>query len=232
MAKHPTARRVHRTATDEDAFVAGVLESGVWAKQHSRLLTFAIVAVVVAFGAFLYIRNYRSALRDRATAELTAARQTVLQGNRQLSIRELRAFVATYGNTPSGDEARLMLAQLYVEEGQIANAVNTIKPAADDPGGPNGASAALLLGAVHEAGKQTRQAEETYLKIADEARFGFEKRDALERAALLRLQAGNAAGAAELYERAMNTLPEDNPERTVYQMRMAEVRAGGARAGS
>jgi hypothetical protein len=56
--------------------------------------------------------------------------------------------------------------------------------------------------------------------------------DALERAAALRLQQGNATGAAELYERAMKTLPEDSPERSVYQMRIAEVQASGARAGT
>ena len=109
--------------------------------------------------------------------------------------------------------------------GIAKSAVNAIKPVADDPGGPRGASAALLLGAVYESGKKLKEAEATYLEVAEEARFGFEKRDALERAAALRLQRGDSAGAIELYDRALKTLPEDNPERSVYLMRIAEVRA-------
>ena len=223
MAKHPTARRVHRTENADDAFVAGVLESSVWARNHSRIITVAGVALIVALGVVLYLRNYRSTLNNRATVELTAVRQTVLQGNRQLSIRDLNSYVSKYGKTPSGDEARLMLAQLYAEDGQTANAVKAIKPSADDPGGPDGASAALLLGSIYEAGNQASEAEKVYLKVADDARFGFEKREALERAAGLRIQRNDAAGAAQLYDRAMKTLPEDSPERNVYQMRIAEV---------
>src|SRR5262245_17439581 len=110
MTKHPTARRVHRADHDDDAFVAGVLESGVWARSHRRILTIASVAVVVAAILFLYMRNYRATLNNRATVELSSVRQTVLQGNRQLAIRDLKAFVGKYGKTPSADEARLLLA--------------------------------------------------------------------------------------------------------------------------
>jgi predicted negative regulator of RcsB-dependent stress response len=225
MAKHPTARRVHRTDNADDAFVAGVLESSVWARNHQRIITIGGVALVLLLAVFLYLRNYRSNLSNQATVQLTAVRQTVLQGNRQLAIRDLNTYVSKYGKTSSGDEARLMLAQLYAEEKQTANAVKAIKPIANEPGGSNGASAALLLGAIYEAGKQPGEAEKVYLQIADDARFGFEKREALERAAGLRLQRGNTAGAAELYDRALKTLPEDSPERTVYQMRIAEVTA-------
>jgi Tfp pilus assembly protein PilF len=90
----------------------------------------------------------------------------------------------------------------------------------------------LLLGAAYEAGKQPDKAEQTYLQVADKARFGFEKREGLERAAGIRIQKGNPAGAAELYDRALKTLPEDSPERTVYLMRIAEINAAGARTGT
>jgi predicted negative regulator of RcsB-dependent stress response len=226
MTKHPTARRVHRQDHDDDAFVASVLESSAWAKHNSRILTIAIALVVVAGVVFLYLRNYRSTLNNRATVELSAVRQTALQGNRQLAIRDLKSFVDKYGKTASGDEARLLLAQMYAEEGQTSNAVNTIKPVAGNAGGSEGAAPALLLGAIYESAKQPAEAERTYLKIADEARFGFEKREALERAASIRADRGDTAGAAQLYERAMKTLPEDSPERSVYQMRIAEVTSG------
>jgi predicted negative regulator of RcsB-dependent stress response len=231
MAKHPAARRVHRAESDEDVFVTGVLESSAWLKTHGRYVLFGGTALVVATAALVYWLNYRSDLQERAAAELTPVRQTVVEGNRQLAMRDLKSFVGKYGSTPSADEARLLLAQIYVEEGRATDAIKMLEPVAD-PSDAGGASGALLLGAAYEAAKQLERAEQAYLEVADAARFGFEKREGLERAAILRLQKGNAPGAAELYDRALKTLPEDSPERSVYQMRIAEIRAAGAPTGS
>jgi predicted negative regulator of RcsB-dependent stress response len=225
---HPTSRRVHRQHHDEDAFVAAALEGSVWAKTHSRIMLGIGVALIVAVAAFLYIRNFQAAKVQNASVELTTVRQTVLQGNRQLAERDLQTFVRKFGSTPAGEEARLMLAQVYLEEKKPAQAIEAVRELAGNPAKAGGASAALMLGAAYEANKQTDKAEQTYLNVADKARFGFEKREALERAASLRLAKNNTAGAAELYDRAMKTLPEDSPERVVYQMRMAEVQAAGA----
>lgn len=224
---HPSARRVHREGHDEDVFVTGVLESGVWAKNHGRNLLIAGIATLVLVAGILYYRNWRASLNDRAAAELTTVRQTMLQGNRELAVRDLKQFVTKYGSASSVDEARLMLAQAYLESGQPLPAIEAVKPIAGDPAKASGATAALIMGAAYEAGKQLDKAEHAYLEVADKARFGFEKRDALDRAASLRLQKGNGVGAAELYERAMKTLPEDDTEeRAIYQMRMAEATAG------
>lgn len=229
MAKHPTSRRVHREHHDDDAFVAAAVEGSVWARENSRILTIAAIVAVVAIGGFLYMRNFQQQKAAQAATELSAVRQTVMDGNRQLAMKDLRNFVTKYGNTPSADEARLLLAQVYMEEGKPGEAVNVVKKMAGDPGEAGGATAALLLGAAYEGSKQVDQAERTYLDVADEARFGFEKREALERAAAIRLSKGNVPGAAELYERAMNTLPEDSPDRATYQMRIAEARAAAGR---
>jgi predicted negative regulator of RcsB-dependent stress response len=232
MPKHPTSRRVHRERHDEDKFVVATLESTAWAKTHSQTLTIAGIVLALAIGGFLYLRNFEEQKENRATIELTTVRQTVLQGNRPLAERDLQAFVKKFGGTSSADEARLMLAQIQMEEGKPVEAIRTVEDMAGNPGKAGGASAALILGAAYEANKKTDKAEETYLRVADKARFGFEKREALERAAAIRVAKGNTAGAAELYERAMNTYPEDAAERSIYQMRMAEVRAAGARTGS
>jgi predicted negative regulator of RcsB-dependent stress response len=232
MTKHPTSRRVHREHHDEDKFVSAALESSAWAKTHGRTLTIAGVVAALAVGGFLYLRNFQQDKNDRAIIELTTVRQTVLQGNRQLAERDLQAYLQKYSGTSAADEARLMLAQIQLEEKKPGEAIKTVEKMAGSPDEPGGASAALLLGAAHELNKQPEKAEQTYLRIADKARFGFEKREALERAASIRMTKGNPAGAAELYERAMNTYPEDAPDRRIYEMRMAEVQAAGPKAGS
>jgi predicted negative regulator of RcsB-dependent stress response len=226
--KHPGAARVKRQRHDEDVFVESVLESSVWAKTHGRTLAYVGVAVFLLLVAGIYYRNFQQNARERSTVELNQVRQTVLSGNKQLAQTDLRQFVAKYGNTPAGAEARTMLAQLYLSTNQPQQAIDVIKPIADDV--DESAAAAFLMAGAYEALKQPERAEEAYLRIADKARFGFEKREALERAAGLRMAKGNAAGAIELYDRALKSLPEDSPDRSVYEMRIAEARgaSGGA----
>ncbi len=222
--KHPGASRVRRARHDEDVFVESVLEGSVWAKQHGRILLFAGIAAFLLLAGGIYYRNYRSQLNDRANAELNAVRGTVMSGNKQLAATDLKNYIARYGKTRAGAEARTMLAQLHLSMNQPAQAVQAIQPIADSPDespAPN-----FLLAAAYEAQNQPEKAEQEYLKIADKASFGFEKREALERAAVLRAQRGNTAGAIELYNRAIELLPEDSPDRPIYEMRIAELRGG------
>ncbi len=226
--KHPGAGRVHRQRHDEDVFVESVLEGSVWAREHGRRVLIIGAVAVVLLVAFILYRNYRADLQENAASELNRVRQTVLSGNRQLAVSDLNKFIGLYGKTESGVEARTMLAQMYLAMNQPQQAVTAIQPIADDVG--DSPAAAFLLAAAYEALKQPDRAEETYLKIADDAQFGFEQREALERAAGLRLQQGNPAGAIELYDRILKSLPDDSPDRPIYEMRIAEIRVAGSAA--
>lgn len=220
--KHPGAGRVRRERHEEDVFVESVLEGGVWAKTHGRTLLYAGIAAFIVIAVAIYYRNFKETSKVRAEEELGAVRSTVVSGNKQLAVTDLQKFIAKYGSTPAAEEARTMLAQTYLSLNQPQQAVDAIQPIADDI--KEGAAPAFLLAGAYEALKQPDKAEQTYLSIAGKARFGFEKREALERAAGIRLEKGNAAGAIELYNQALETLDEDSPERSVYEMRIAEIR--------
>jgi predicted negative regulator of RcsB-dependent stress response len=224
--KHPGAGRVYRQRHDEDVFVESVLEGSVWARQHGRILLIGGIVLFVLLAGGIYYRNYRAQLHEQATAQLNQVRQTVLSGNKQLAVTDLKNYIARFGNTAAGAEARTMLAQLYLSQNQPQEAVTAIEPIADEV--DKSPAATFLLASAYEALKQSDKAEQAYLRIAEDARFGFEKREALERAAGLRLAAGNTAGAIELYNRAMETLPEDSPDRAVYEMRIAEIRGAAS----
>jgi predicted negative regulator of RcsB-dependent stress response len=224
--KHPGASRVRREHHDEDVFVESVLEGSVWAKQHGRTLLIGGIVVFLLLVGGIYYRNYRAQLNDKATAQLNQVRQTVMSGNKQLAVTDLKNFVSRFGNTAAGGEARTMLAQMYLSLNQPQQAVAAIEPIADDI--DESPAAAFLLAGAYEAQKQPDKAEQQYLKIAEGARFGFEKREALERAAGIRLSKGNTAGAIELYNRALESLPDDSPDRSVYEMRISELRGGVA----
>ena len=222
--RHPTARRIHRDQTaPDDVFVARVIELSAWIKQHRRALTVAVVAIVLALATGVYYRNSRAAIASRATAELTGLRQVVASGNRAVAIQDLQTFIGRFGSTGAAAEARLLLGQLYLEDGNPEQAIQTLQSVANDLGHPLGASAAFLVGAAHEAANRSGDAERVYLRIADGAEYPFQRLDALDAAARIRLDRGDFAGAATLYDRLLGMLPEDAPERTIYEMRRAEA---------
>lgn len=228
MTRHPTARRVHRQEAPDDVFVAGVLETSAWARKHGRtLLIGGIVAAVVIIGLIYFLMSRRSQ-HAQAAAQLTQVRAVALSGNTQLSIRELEQFLDRFGGTPSAPEARLMLARAYLEGGQIQLAQQTVQPIAGDLDSGMGVNAAFLLASTYEAAQEGHRAEELYLSIAEDAPFLFQQQDALDNAARIRLQRGEAAQAAELYERLLEMTPLASPERPVFELRLGEARVRAA----
>src|SRR5690606_6387738 len=222
--RHPTARRIHRGQTaPDDVFVANVLELSAWIKQHRRALTVAVIAILLALVVGVYYRNTRVAIANRATAELAALRQTVASGNRAVAIQELQTFINRYGSTAASAEARILLGQLYLEEGNPEQAIQTLNRMARDLDHPLGPTAAFLVGAAHEAANRSGEAERVYLRIADGAAFQYQRLDALDAAARIRQDRGDFAGAVALYDRILGMLPADAPERAFYEMRRAEA---------
>src|SRR5688572_29747918 len=138
MTKHPAARRVHRSPHDEDKFVAGVLESSVWARQHGTILSIAGAVALIAILGFLYMRNWRGAVQEKAAAELSQVRATAQSGNLQLARQDLEKFVRQYGKTPAGDEAKLLLGQILLQVNDPKRAASILQPLADDVDSPLG----------------------------------------------------------------------------------------------
>lgn len=232
MTRHPTARRVHRETQPDDAFVAGVLETTAWARQHRRPLIIVGIAVAVVLTGLVLFMNQRSATRERAAAELTQVRAVALSGNNPLAIRELEAYLERYGGTPSAEEARLLLGRTYLAEGQTQQAVDAVAATARNVGTVTGVNAAFLQANAYEAAGQPEQAEQAYLRVADGARFLYQKQEALDQAARLRLERGDAAGAVSLYERVLDITPEEDGVRAVYELRLGEARAAAGNRSS
>ncbi|HEX7118736.1 MAG TPA: tetratricopeptide repeat protein [Longimicrobiales bacterium] len=225
MARHPNARRVHHGAADpDDAFVARLLETTAWARNHSRALTFAGIALVVAIVATVYYRNFQATARAAADAQFAVVQQTVASGNHALAIRDLEDFLTTYGATPAAAHARVLLAQSYMAEGDPQKAIAAVEPLAGSIGEGMGTTAALLKAAALEASDRVDDAEALYLRIADRARYDYERKDALDAAARIRMERGDAAGAAQLYERLVELSDEGSGDRAVFELRLAEAR--------
>lgn len=229
MTRHPSARRVHRSDTSpDDAFVAGVLESTAWARQHRRALIIGAAIVVVAAVTLAVTFSWRGTREREGARRLIEVRAIAMSGNNQLAIRDLEQFLSAYGGTRAANEGRLMLARAYIQEGQTQQAIDTVEELAGELDDVLGVNAAFLLGAAYEAANQPQRAEETYLRIGENAPFLYQQQEGLDNAARVRLQAGNAAGAAQLYERVLEMTPATDQNRPVYELRLGEARAAAA----
>ncbi|HUF49198.1 MAG TPA: tetratricopeptide repeat protein [Longimicrobiales bacterium] len=237
MTRHPTARRVHRPAAEpDDAFVAGVLETTVWAREHSRKIVIGgTIAAVVMIAAVLFVMNRRQTAQE-SVAQLTQVRAVAMSGNTELAIRDLQQFIDRYGSTPAAGEARLLLSAAYLEAGQQQNAINTVSRLVGNLDRNAGVNAAMLTAAAHEAAGEGRRAEEVLLRVAEDARFLYQRQDALDNVGRLRLQRNDAAGAVQIYERLVGMTSEGAAERQVYELRLGEATAlaaaGATPAGS
>jgi len=227
MTRHPTARRVNRPprAGADDVFVERVLETTVWAKRNSRTLIVVGATLVVVILVMVYMRASGSAMRRNAETQLTQIRPTVLSGNAPLAIRDLETFLARYGDTPAAREARVLLGRAYLENQEAQKAVDLLLPHANDVADPLGVQTAMLLGAAYESLAQPAAAVDVYLRVGERAQFDYQKQLALDAAARVRLETGDAAGAVELYDRILTIIPDNGPDRPVYELRRAEAAA-------
>jgi hypothetical protein len=212
-----------RTELDEDVFVARILEAGNWLKSNQQIVTIGVVVVVIAAASLLYYRNYRRSMVEQASNQLEQIHNQAAMGDTRGAKDALILYLDRFGGTPYAGEARMLLGEIYLTEGEPEQALATLEPMAQSPRDPLELQAAALLGAAYEQDGRWADAEATYLRIAERSNLDFQIRDALAAAARVRASQGNAAGAAELYRRILDTLDKNAPERGTWEMRLAEV---------
>lgn len=231
MAAQPAASRKKPSAaaSSDDLLTARAIEFTDWARRHIRLIIGGVVTLAVIVGGLIYYRAYLEAREERAAVEFANVEQTAASGNIPLATRDLQAYVRRYEGTSYGDEAALALAQLHLSQDSAAKAVQVLEGAAgridDSVVGPQ---AALLLGAAQQAAGNRDAAIQSYLAVADEAEMKMYQVQGLQNAAILRFEAGDFAGAAELYRRLVEMQEEGTLDRQLYEMRLAEAEARAA----
>jgi len=223
----PATHRPHAqpVATD-DAVFAKVAEASAWSRQNSRALLIGLIILAIAVVAAIYYVNYRGRMAARAATELLEVRQTAATGDVPTAIAALEGYVSRFGNTPAGAEARLLLAQLHLAAGNAAQAAESVRPVVDADDPLLATSAGLLMAGALEASGQPEQAEQAYMRVAEDAEMEFQRREALEDAARIRVERGDRAGAVEIYDQLIGLTEEGSAERDVYEMRRTEITAG------
>jgi len=223
--RQPGSRRAKGSQEPDDVFVAKVLHAGKWAEANQQLITILIVVVAIAFAGLLYYRSYRGSLDQQAAQQLELVYQSVAIQDTEGAIGQLVTFIERFGGTAYAGEARLLLGDLYLRSDRAEQALAVLEPIGVSPRSPIDLQGASLLAAAYEQVGRPQEAEATYMGIVDRSDMDFQVRNALAAAARIRRDRGDAAGAIQLYERALEGLDAEDPQRGLYEMRIAEIQA-------
>jgi tetratricopeptide repeat protein len=221
--KNIARRQAQSVEEQEDVFVANVLEVSRWAESNRQLMILAVVAVALVAAGGLYYVNFQSSLREQAVNRLENIQQTVSIQAVEDAKQQLGTFLDRFAGTPEADEGLILLARLHLESGESAVAINVLENNRLPLSSGIGIQANLLLARSYEEEGRWADAERLYIQIADAAELEFQVIESLENAARARVRQLDAAGAAEIFDRILATLDEDDPSRGVYEMRRAEM---------
>jgi predicted negative regulator of RcsB-dependent stress response len=222
----PDPRTPRRTPEADDPFTERMLVASEWARRNATVLIVSIVAVVVVVGGFLYYRSHQADRHERASAEFMQLQAAVDAGQAEAVRSELERFVNVYDGTDYALEGRVVLAEVYLHEGNPQAAIQMLDGYTRRVGrSPLRARAAMLAGTAHQALEEDDRAIELYRRVGSDAEFGFHRRDALLAAGALLEERGDHAGAADVYRQALADVAEDSPERPRFEMRLAEAEA-------
>lgn len=227
MARHPKSRRTRKQSKDdgEDAFIASILDFSNWARENQQLLTVAGVLIAILVAGGLYYASYQSQLTDQAAEQLEAIYQSVSINDVEGAKVDLATFLDRFGGTAYESEARLLLGELYLEDGEPQQALAVLDPLGSSPRSAIELQGAALLAAAYEQEERWQDAEATYLTIADRSELDFQVRDAMAAAARIRAEhLDDPQGAIELYQQVLAQMEENAPERGRYEMRIEEIR--------
>lgn len=228
--RHPSSRRGGESKGHEpdDVFIARLVEFTTWAKANSQTLVLFGVVLAVIVGGVLYYVNFQRTLENQAVMQLEQLQQTVNAGEPAAARAELSQFLERFGGTPAAGEARLMLAELHIRDGRYDEAIQVLEASGIALGEPLGIQMETLRAKALEAAGRMEEAERTYLRVADAAELDFQRVGALADAARVRTAQEDHSGAAELYQRILDSLEETDPDRGLYEMRLAEARAAAS----
>lgn len=224
MASPSVARRPTRTEIDsDDALAMRAAELAAWAQRNVRVILAAAVAALLGIGGYLYYQWSQAQRAERAATQFLQV-QAGAGSDTTAIVGGLESFVRRFDGTAEADEARLQLGETYLRRNQAPKALEILRPLAGS-GSPMAFQAQMLVAAAQNASNQRDQAVRTYLAAADETDLVHQRVEALSEAAVLREQAGDWRGAAELYRRMTGDTEEGSLERSVLELRVAEAEA-------
>jgi predicted negative regulator of RcsB-dependent stress response len=230
----------HRRDLKTDKFAEEVFDVFDWARHHrDKMIRYgglAVVVILLASGVYAYMR-YQTGQRQEALAKANQADDATVGPNPQVGIQNFatqdekdkavtQAYteVATkYGSSDEGAIARLRLASIAADKGNLAEAEKGYRAVVDDASKEYAALARISLAQVYQAEGKNSEAEKVLRAAVDNPTSTVSKEQATIALAQLLIKS-NPAEAKKLLEplrtsprlainqaavTAFATLPED-----------------------
>ncbi|MGH7528787.1 MAG: tetratricopeptide repeat protein [Gemmatimonadales bacterium] len=211
-----------RPATEGEAFPAQVIG---WVRAHRRIATWIVTALVLGVGLLVWTvwSNRRSEVIARR--ELQGARFAWESQNLPLAASELARIVANYAGTNAAEEARILLAQVRLQQGQPQQAVDALLEFVSGASDAYAAKAYGLLAAAYENLGKPREAASAYQEAASRARMPFLKAQMLADAGRAWRAAADTTRAIAAYRRVIDEFPTSGAL-TEAKVRLGELTKG------
>lgn len=224
MARNRPSRRPQGTA--DDAFTARTLEFVAWVRNNTQTAIIGLIAIVLLVGGTIYFLTQRSVQYEQAAAQLEVVQGTVATSPTPEAIAEIESYLARFGGTPYGLEARLLLAEIHLEEGNPDRAIDTLLEAAPSYRTSLGLQATFLLAIAYEDAERWEEAEEVYEALKERGEYTFQRREAGEGLARVLLAQGDSVGAKDAFRALIAQEEAESPYIQYFEMRLAELTRG------
>ncbi len=164
-------KKISKRELKQDRLVTTMVQAENFFVQYKKYLSYGVAALVVLVILGVVYSNNRSAAAEKATIELSKLTQYIqaqqydiaIKGIPEKNVMGLQKIVDSYGSTPSGEDAKIYLADAYYAQGKIDEAY---KLYGDYDGNIDELKVAALTGAAAclETKKEYKQAAELFEK--------------------------------------------------------------------
>jgi tetratricopeptide (TPR) repeat protein len=201
--------------------------AAAWVNAHRQLSYWVGAIIVVAAGLFVWNLSAKRRSEEVAGRALQAARFAYENQNLPFAASELAKVIADYDGTHAAEEARLVLANVRLMQGQPNQAVTVLKDFAPGASSAYRAQAYGLLGGAYENLGRFRDAGEAYESGSAAARMDFLKAQGLADAGRAWTLAGDTSKAVAAYRRIVKEF-EKQPAAGEAKVRLGELTKGTA----
>jgi predicted negative regulator of RcsB-dependent stress response len=200
-----------------------------WLELHSRQLMFGSIGLLVIAGGFWFYRHSNQLQAESASVALSEAESAIGSGNLPLAQSSLEKLVQRYGNTPSGTQARVLLAQVHYDKGEYQQGMKDLDPVTTDKDAYTAATALNLQAAGLEQSGKLPEAAALYQKAASRAPYKSDHDVYMASAARVLTTAGKADEAKKIW--AALASDDQSPAAAEARVRLGELEAKTGSAG-
>jgi predicted negative regulator of RcsB-dependent stress response len=229
MSKSIATRGKHERVDTTDHVMDRFEIALAWADQHRKIAVGALVALVVGVAGIMYYQSYQTRIAESAAQQLSQLRLGAQGAESPDAMRAaLQTFVAQYGGTRFGDEARIILGDLELRRDSIDRAIAVLAPiASGSMERPETFNAAQMVASAYEQKGDVDGALDWYGRLESGARFDYQRLWALGEQARVLADAGRYGRSVEAYEALIELTSDlstaENAE--VFKVRLGEVKA-------